>query len=124
VFSLFTIILIIIMLVIVYRIWSKTHNLNSDGKPTLADALEGLRLYGKTQVRIVFNGREYSSVQEMHPDNRRAYEQVMGKLSGGDITQMITTSSSDDSDRNKPAQVDSTPRLARIQLKRYGSSRI
>ena len=111
-FSLVTIILIIIMCVVVYRIWAQTHNLDQDRSPTLGDALEGLRLYGfgkgvKTNVRIIFNGREYANIGEMHPDERRAYEQVIGKLSGNDL--VVSTSTSNDSGANKPAQLEPTP---------------
>jgi Short C-terminal domain len=114
-FSLVTILLIIILCVFVYRIWAQTHNFDQDRNPTLGDALEGLRLYGfgkgvKTNVRIVFNGREYANIGDMHPEDRRAYDQLIGKLSGSDTTGLIDTSTSNDGATNKPAQLESTPR--------------
>jgi hypothetical protein len=114
-FSLVTILLIIILCVFVYRIWAQTHSLDRDRNPSVADALEGLRLYGfgkglKTNVRIVFNGREYANVGDMRPEDRRAYEQVIGSLSGSETRGVAGTSSSNDSGTNKPVQIESTPR--------------
>ena len=58
--------------------------------PTVADALNRFR---QVSPKIVFNGREYESTRDMHPDDREEYEQA---ISGVGIAASSSGNSSPD----------------------------
>ena len=54
---------------------------NGDGVPDLFEGTGGTSL-SVTNSRIIFNGQEYGSVDEMPPDARRAFEDAMRRVDG------------------------------------------
>lgn len=74
----------ILFWVAVIWIWWRARDFDRARSPTLADALAGLRAYqSKTspdiESKIVFRDRVYASLADMHPDDRREYQELHSK---------------------------------------------
>ncbi len=52
---------------------------DGDGMPDLFEG-SGMTTLSETRTRIVVNGQEYSSVDEMPPDVRKAYEKMKARI--------------------------------------------
>ena len=76
----------IVFCVVIIWLWSRSRDFERDAPPTIADALNGWAGYqgedlGLTRgSKIVYNGREFSSLAEMHPDDRKDYQETVRKL--------------------------------------------
>ena len=51
-----------------------------NGTPDILEDGANVNVHMVSHAKIIFNGQEFGSVDEMPPEARRAYEQVMGKF--------------------------------------------
>ena len=75
----FTLVAIILVGLCVFLFWKLKRSMGVERVPypTVADVLDGLK---SSRAKIVFNGREYDSVKDMHPDDRREYEMTISGI--------------------------------------------
>ena len=79
-----TFILVVLFCLLVIWIWTRSSEKNSGWleptvkfKESLAETLTAALGATGVRTRIIFNGQEYSSVEEMPPEIRRSYQQAM-----------------------------------------------
>jgi hypothetical protein len=75
----FTLVAIILVGLCVFLFWKLKRSMGVERAPypTVADVLDGPK---SSPAKIVFNGREYDWVRDMHPDDRREYEMAISGM--------------------------------------------